>query len=243
MLQHALFTDAGKRLLQITYMLEGDGALDADTGEPAFLAVQVSEQVDLATTHASSILSGVSTVELDKICSQLTANPTAAAALSSNTRAMLAPAFKYMDDQLRDHYGELVGVFRCLRILNPVVAAADDGKAVLALNKLKPKLVSSADISDLRTEWPAYKAAAQAFNASQPAWSFWVTQKDLGQLPGFFQLACRARLLLPSSAAAERVFSLLKHHFNDLQYGAYQDYRECAMLTGYNNIWRGKYPS
>ena len=38
----------------------------------------------------------------------------------------------------------------------------------------------------------------------------------------------------PSSAAAERVFSILRSHFDDHQAGALEDYLEAAVMLAYN---------
>ena len=41
-------------------------------------------------------------------------------------------------------------------------------------------------------------------------------------------------LMQPSSAAAERVFSLLKNSFGEQQDNSLQDYIECSMMLQYN---------
>ena len=42
-------------------------------------------------------------------------------------------------------------------------------------------------------------------------------------------------LIQPSSAAAERVFSLLKASFNERQDGAHQDYVEASLMLQYKH--------
>ena len=48
--------------------------------------------------------------------------------------------------------------------------------------------------------------------------------------------ACKLSLLFqPSSAAAERVFSLLQNSFKDQQYSSLEDYIEASIMLQYNN--------
>ena len=51
---------------------------------------------------------------------------------------------------------------------------------------------------------------------------------------GHAAAACQAMLVQPSSAAAERVFSLLRNSFGERQQSSLQDYIETSIMLQYN---------
>ena len=62
---------------------------------------------------------------------------------------------------------------------------------------------------------------------------WWHDHKD--QLPHWTSAVKKVLLLQPSSAAAERVFSILNSSFNDQQEHALVDYLQASVMTQYNN--------
>ena len=50
-----------------------------------------------------------------------------------------------------------------------------------------------------------------------------------------------AVLFQPSSATAERIFSMIDWMFGHLQEAALEDYKETSLILRYNTIWRSKY--
>ena len=55
------------------------------------------------------------------------------------------------------------------------------------------------------------------------------------ELPAWAQLAARVFLVSPTSAAVERVFSILRGSFHHGQHGALEDYVEYSLMLQYNN--------
>ena len=53
-------------------------------------------------------------------------------------------------------------------------------------------------------------------------------------LPHWSFAAHNLAFVQPSSAAAERVFSILRSHFDDHQAGVLEDYLEAAVMLAYN---------
>ena len=53
-------------------------------------------------------------------------------------------------------------------------------------------------------------------------------------LPNWASAARKVLLVQPSSAASERVFSLLKASFQEQQDGTLQDYLEASLMLQYN---------
>ena len=62
---------------------------------------------------------------------------------------------------------------------------------------------------------------------------WWRQQSD--NLPHWFSAVMKVLLVQPSSAAAERVFSILNSSFNDSQEHALVDYLQACVMLQYNN--------
>ena len=58
--------------------------------------------------------------------------------------------------------------------------------------------------------------------------------ENSGDLP-YWSAAAKMLLMQPSSASAERAFSLLNSTFGDQQDNSLQDYIESALMLQYNN--------
>ena len=63
---------------------------------------------------------------------------------------------------------------------------------------------------------------------------FWLNHKD--RLPTWFAAYQKVLLLQPSSAASERVFSILNNTFNNQQQRCLQDLIETSLMLQYNGI-------
>ena len=63
--------------------------------------------------------------------------------------------------------------------------------------------------------------------------TWWANHKDT--LPHWSSLVKKLLLIQPSSASAERVFSLLTNAFGSQQESALQDYLEASVMLRYNN--------
>lgn len=66
--------------------------------------------------------------------------------------------------------------------------------------------------------------------------TWWANHKDT--LPHWSSLVKKLLLIQPSSASAERVFSLLTNAFGSQQESALQDYLEASVMLRYNNAKR-----
>ena len=82
---------------------------------------------------------------------------------------------------------------------------------------------------------PNYLAAAQdviiPWEEDKVKW--WRQQSD--NLPHWSSAVMKVLLVQPSSAAAERVFSILNSSFNDSQEHALADYLQACVMLQYNN--------
>ena len=84
-----------------------------------------------------------------------------------------------------------------------------------------------ATITGLKTELPSYKAAVEDIDLSVDSLDWWKRHEQ--KLPNW----CSA-LVQPTSAAAERVFSLLQNSFSQRQSTSLEDYIETSIMLQYN---------
>ena len=92
--------------------------------------------------------------------------------------------------------------------------------------------VCSAMITNLKAELPVYLAKADGIDTKYCVLQWW--KSNAADLPHWSALARKVRLVQPSSAAAERVFSILSNSFGDRQLNALEDYIEISVMLQYN---------
>ena len=109
--------------------------------------------------------------------------------------------------------------------MQPNAAAVDD----LAVF---PFLNNQTILNDLKVELPLYLAKAADTHSSINALEWW--KMNMNYLPKWVSALQKVLLIQPSSAASERVFSLLKASFNEQQYCSLQDYVESSIMLQYN---------
>ena len=96
--------------------------------------------------------------------------------------------------------------------------------------KIFPFLHNDATIDALLKELPQYVAAAQdvVISSEEKKVEWWKHHTE--QLPNWSSAVKKVLLVQPSSAAAERVFSILKASFND----PLADYLQASAMLQYN---------
>jgi hypothetical protein len=107
---------------------------------------------------------------------------------------------------------------------------ADD---VMVRLLLEVPFVTQPMIDGCTTELPAYIAAATGVASDCDPAEWWRRHKKA--LPHWFAMARHCFHLCPSSAAAERVFSLMKATFGDQQDMALEDGMETTLMVQYND--------
>ena len=103
-----------------------------------------------------------------------------------------------------------------------------------AINALKsfPFLNSKTILDGLKEELPSYFAKVTDIDPSIDILQWW--NQNESALPCWAAAARKVLLVQPSSAASERVFSLLKASFNPQQQSSLQDYIETSLMLQYN---------
>ena len=107
--------------------------------------------------------------------------------------------------------------------MKPTTAAVDELTAF-------PFLIGK--LEDLKLELPTYMAAVEDVSNRIDILQWW---KDNEQTLPHWSAACKQILLVnPSSAAVERVFSLLNNSFKKQQELSMEDYIESSLMLQYN---------
>lgn len=88
-------------------------------------------------------------------------------------------------------------------------------------------------IAGLKEELPTYLAKADDVSSTIDILEWW--KRNEVALPHWSAAAKKTLLVQPSSAASERVFSLLNNSFGFKQNSSLEDYVETSILLQYNN--------
>ena len=99
--------------------------------------------------------------------------------------------------------------------------------------RIFPFLDSDSIIDGLKVELPKYLATAEDISPEIDRLEWW--KKHECDLPHRSQACKNVLLVQPSSAAAERVFSILSSSFTERQTSSLEDYIETSVMLQYNN--------
>lgn len=86
-------------------------------------------------------------------------------------------------------------------------------------------------LGNLKVERPVYIAAAGDVSSKADTLDWW--KRNESKVPHWQNACKRALLVQPSSAAAERLFSLLSKPFSDQPQRSLQDYIEASLMLQY----------
>ena len=201
--------DFGEPFVKATYSLEGDGPL----------ALKCFEIVD--TVSAGIQVAYAPNVEaIARVVSQ--GVPAVKQQLIDCAKRCVQPGFDYFHHQLGSSLKGPLQAFKAARLFSPhkLHIMQPDATAVDSLSAF-PFLVDAT--SGLKAELPTYLAKAAD-----------VRKANATELPCWSAAARKVLLVQPSSAASERVFSLLKASFGDQQDSTLQDYIEASLMLQYN---------
>ena len=111
------------------------------------------------------------------------------------------------------------------------------------MKKVKPECASLSSLScisfvttsildELYKEFPKYVSLVDEISPEYTTLEFW--RDNAVALPKWSESARTVMLLQPSSAAAERVFSLLNNSFGTQQLSSLEDYLEVSLMLQHN---------
>ena len=219
-LELAAVVDAGKPLVESTYILEGDGTLAWQCYEQ-LMVIQNSIQVaNLPNLVALSREVSGGNLAFAQQCYQYGV-------------AAIQPGWEYFTQTVMGAMGPQVEIFKAARLFSPqqicqLRPVANDVDIVTSVAFLDdPALVAN-----LKNELPMYLAKADGIDNDVDPIGWWKANE--ADLPFWSAAAKLVLLMQPSSASSERVFSILTTTFGHLQDLALQDYIECSLMLQFN---------
>lgn len=217
----AAIIDAGEPFVKATYVLEGDGLLVFS----AYATLQ-SLSTAAAQRHYPNVTAQART---------LAASAQEEAALQQHARACVQPGVDYFLQKFNLQFYDVVRAFKAARYACPVrIQELQPTPAELDVLRAFPFLDDDETIADLQRELPLYRAEAEGVRLEDGQQMAWFRNHS-GRLPHWSKAARLISLVQPSSAAAERVFSLLQANFNDKQLSTLGDELEASLMLGYNH--------
>ena len=219
-LELAVTIDAGRPFVQATYRLEGDGPL----------ALVCFEELD-------KLLQAIRVAHYPNVTriSELLAQGQPLVPQGSRYASLcVQPGFTYFLSKYDGDLKPAVSAFKAARLFNPhkIVDMQPSSDAINAVSAL-PFLNSGEILDNLKAELPQYLALATDISPQVDPVDWW--QRNSANLPHWSNAASQVLLVQPSSAAAERVFSILNSCFTDQQETSLHDYIESSLMLQYNH--------
>lgn len=219
----AATVDWGEPFVKACYTLEGDGPL-------SFECFEIIDQV-----KASVVTENIPNVRA--VAQSLTKQPPLHPHHEqwvSYARACVKGGLDYFNAQLTSNLKGALEVFKCCRLfsphrvreLNPTASSLDQTLSCIPF-------FNDDERASLKEELPTYLARVADLDKEFDPVEWW--KINATTLQHWSIAAQKVILVQPSSAAAERVFSLLKASFREQQDSALQDYIESSLMLQYNN--------
>ena len=219
----AAVVDWGEVFVKATYNLEGDGPLALtcyETIQEVISAVQVGNIPNVQAIAKS--ISSSSAVQQQ---------------LVAHAKNCAEPALNYFKQQLTSSLKVPLAAFKASRLFNPntVKFLNPDASSVDTLSVIP--FFNQEEITALKRELPSYLAKIEAIDNDDSSdvdcLKFWKSSEST--LPQWAAAVKKILIVQPSSAAVERVFSMLNNAFKDKQQNSLQDYIEVSTMLRYNN--------
>ena len=217
----AAVVDAGEAFVKATYNLEGDGPL-------VFRCFEI-----LSTLTASIQVAHYPNVQA--IARTLSAgSPVIHQQWLDYAKDCVKPGLQYFLEKFLGELSGSVAAFKAARFFLPqkVVELKPDAAAVDLLQAF-PFLNKASVLGNLKSELPSYLAKAADTSADMDPLDWW--RNHSADLPYWSAASADVLLVQPSSAAAERVFSLLKASFGPQQDTTLNDYIQTSLMLQYNH--------
>ena len=225
-LELAAIIDAGVHFVSATYFLEGDGPLLFSCYErlsAVSRAVAVAHYPNTAAV-AHKIADG------DHARYQQ---------LMAQAKACIQPGLNFFQQKFSVQFHNTVRAFKVARLCCPEqVQHLKPTADCLEEFRNFPFLDNDEIIASLGRELPEYLAATDGVSMSSEDEKLASWAAHSKTLPNWSALVKKLLLLQPSSASAERVFSLLNNGFNAQQDSSLTDYLESSVMLRYNNAKR-----
>jgi len=145
----------------------------------------------------------------------------------------MQPALDYFKGLLDSSLKENISVYKVVRIFIPqkVAMLKPDDSHVNALQIIP--FFKNEELEKLRAKLPSCLAKTDDISDDLDLLLWWKLNATV--LPYWSNAVRKILIIQPSSAAAERVFSLLNSGFGDLQENSLKDYIEASIRLRYNH--------
>ena len=159
-------------------------------------------------------------------------NPTLVSQYSQYAKGCLKPGINYFYEALNGPLQSCIKAFQAARLfspskvheINPSANEVDSLKAFPFFNDIS--------MIGLKEELPTYLSKAIDVSADYDPIQWWSNHSQ--ELPRWSDAVQKVFLVQPSSAGAERAFSLLSNSFGDQQQNCLEDYIEASLMLQYN---------
>ena len=215
--------DAGKHFVQATYFLEGDGPLVFTCYErlsALALAIVIESYPNTeakARQHAGRNMA---------LYNQLVAQ----------AKACINSGFRFYQQKFKVQFHNIVRAFQAARLCCPIQVQALHLTAASVQELKQISFITDAEVVQLVEELPNYldlAIADGAIETEEGKVQWWATHA--AALPNWSAAVKKILLVQPSSASAERVFSLLQNAFSKQQEAALEETVETSVMLCYND--------
>ena len=215
----AITVDAMRPFVNVTYKLEGDGAISLIVYEQLSMLY-----ASISTQHYPNVVAVAR--------EEAAGNASHEQQLTAYARSCVQPAYSYFKSKFDNDLKHAVACFKAARYFSPSKCSElKPGVADIDSLRLFPFLDSQPVIDGLKAELPMYLAAVEDVSTEIDPVSWWKCHSvELPKWAGAFKYII---LVQPSSAAAERVFSILQR-FTAQQESSLEDYVELSVMLQYN---------
>ena len=215
-LELAIIVDLGAYFVKATYALEGDGLL---------VLVCYDRILEIRAAIQSAHYPNVQTV----VREAFPGNFPLQNQWITHAMACVRPGIDYFHAQLGND--GVMRAFKAARLFSPhrvneMQPSAED------INILRVFRFLDSEVNSLQVELPTYLSLSADASATIDIPKWWKDHHE--ELPHWSSAIQKVLLVQPSSAAAERVFSLLKNAFGEQQQSTLHDLVTATLMVQYN---------
>ena len=227
-LKLAAFVDGGNHFVSATYYLEGDGPLVFSCYER------------LATVSNAVAVAAYPNVE-GVARRQAVGNLPVYNQLVAKAKACINPGLQFFQRKFSQELYENVRAFCSAKLCCPVQVQQLHSTAA-SVEELRSFrfLDNDAIIQGLTAELPRYLTVADGADLQTEEEKLQWWSRNEANLPNWSTVVKKALLVQPSSASAERVFSIMKNFFTNQQDAALEQTVEASVMLCYNQNQRNK---
>lgn len=149
-------------------------------------------------------------------------------------QSCLKPGIDYFLTRFCDDAETPLSAFKAARLFIPKkVSELKPVAADLEILRCFPFLSDASILSALKDELATYLVKTEDITSDVDIMAWWQSMEH--ELPAWVSAMKKIVLVQPSSASAERAFSLLSNSFNDKQLNALEDYVETSIILQFNH--------